>query len=70
MNGLENLAASTAFAAREALKSSGLRDFEVVVNVAWRDPDGNEFAMGTAASPRLPMLADSLKQSVEEVTDA
>lgn len=68
--GLENLAAAAVEAASKVLSDAGLRDFEVVVNVAWLDPSDNEYAMGTAASSRLPMLADSLRQSAEEVEGA
>lgn len=53
-------------AVRELLPEGNL---EIVVNIAWRAPNGNELACGSAIPKPLrdgSLLADSLAQSAEE----
>jgi hypothetical protein len=67
----EHVAEDALRAASATLAKHGLEGAGIVVNIAWRDPTGkNEFAVGTAAPTRYPMLADSLRQSAEEVEDS
>jgi hypothetical protein len=57
-------------AAKRVLDAAGVDAAPaVVVNVAWRENDGHEFAVGTRVPDDSPaILADSLHESATEVT--
>jgi hypothetical protein len=68
---LEAAMAAAQAAAESAFRTAGMDDPKVMVNVAWRGARGAEYVAGSSAQPGMtPFLADSLRQSADEVEEA